>query len=170
VYKYSSTGLLNLFILLLVEQEDTSCENLPQTHQFLKEMRKFIDLHFPGRIMLAEACQLPHQVREYFADGDEFHLGFHFPVMPQIYKAIALGSWSSLKETLDNTPPIPDACQWVTFLRNHDELSLEMVTPEERRYLWSVYAPEPRMKLNLGIRRRLAPLVRSRAWEKVRFV
>lgn len=142
----------------LFEEEGTNCENLPQTHEFLKKLRRFIDENYPGRIMLAEACQLPHQVREYFGDGDEFHLGFHFPIMPHIFKAIAAGDYRSLKGVLDSTPEIPNECQWVTFLRNHDELSLEMVTPEERQWLWEYYAPEPRMRINLGIRRRLAPI------------
>lgn len=142
----------------LFEEEGTNCENLPQTHEFLKKMRRYIDENYPGRIMLAEACQLPHQVREYFGDGDEFHLGFHFPIMPHIFKAIGGGDYSSLKKVLEDTPEIPKECQWVTFLRNHDELSLEMVTPEERQWLWEHYSPEPRMRINLGIRRRLAPL------------
>jgi len=142
----------------LFEQEGTSCENLPQTHNFLKEMRKMIDDEFPGRILLAEACQLPTQVREYFGEGDEFHMGFHFPVMPRIYMSIKAENSTSLKEVLQQTPDIPDSCQWVTFLRNHDELTLEMVTPEERKWMWEQYAPESRMRINLGIRRRLAPL------------
>lgn len=142
----------------LFEEEGTNCENLPQTHEFLKKMRKYIDDHYPGRIMLSEACQLPHQVREYFGDGDEFHLGFHFPIMPHIFMAIGSKDYSSLKRVLEETPEIPKECQWVTFLRNHDELSLEMVTPQERQWLWEHYSPEPRMRINLGIRRRLAPL------------
>lgn len=110
--------------------------------------------------MLAEACQMPNEVRKYFGDtGDEFHMGFHFPVMPRIYMSIKREDGTCLKDIMEDTPPIPPNCQWVTFLRNHDELTLEMVTPEERKWMWEKYAPEPRMKLNLGIRRRLAPLM-----------
>jgi len=144
----------------LFEREGTSCENLPETHDFLKKMRSFVDTNYPGRIMLAEACQMPHEVRKYFGEtGDEFHMGFHFPVMPRIYMSIVRGDGTCLKEIMENTPDIPPNCQWVTFLRNHDELTLEMVTPEERKYMWEVYAPNPRMKINMGIRRRLAPLM-----------
>jgi len=142
----------------LFEREGTNCENLPETHEFLKRMRTMIDTEYPGRIVLAEACQLPHQVREYFGEGDEFHMGFHFPVMPRIYMSIKAENGTSLKNILDETPEIPKNCQWVTFLRNHDELTLEMVTPEERQWMWQSYAPDPRMRINLGIRRRLAPL------------
>ncbi|GAM28561.1 hypothetical protein SAMD00019534_117370 [Acytostelium subglobosum LB1] len=145
----------------LFERDGTSCENLPETHIFLKTMRKFVDDNYPGRIMLAEACQMPNEVRKYFGEGvgDEFHMGFHFPVMPRIFMAIKRGEGSCLKEIMDQTPEIPATCQWVTFLRNHDELTLEMVTLDERKEMWSFYAPEPRMKINLGIRRRLAPLL-----------
>jgi len=143
----------------LFEQEGTSCENLPQTHVLLKRMRKMIDDEFPGRILLAEACQLPQEVRAYFGDGDEFNLGFHFPVMPRIFMSIKAEDCTSLREVLKQTPDIPDNCQWVTFLRNHDELTLEMVTPDERKWMWEQYAPEYRMRINMGIRRRLAPLL-----------
>eukprot|EP01133_Synstelium_polycarpum_P015865 gene15865-18851_t len=145
----------------LFERDGTSCENLPETHTFLKIMRRFIDDNYPGRIILAEACQMPDEVRKYFGDGDgdEFHMGFHFPVMPRIYMAIKRGDGACLKEIMEKTPPIPSLCQWVTFLRNHDELTLEMVTPDERKEMWAHYAPNPRMKINLGIRRRLAPLM-----------
>jgi len=143
----------------LFEREGTNCENLPETHEYLKKMRAMIDNEFPGKIMLAEACQLPHQVREYFGDGDEFHMGFHFPVMPRIYMSIKAHNSSSLKEVLAATPDIPEGCQWVTFLRNHDELTLEMVTPEERKWMWDQYAPDMQMRINLGIRRRLHPLM-----------
>jgi trehalose synthase len=144
----------------LFERDGTSCENLPETHDFLRRMRKFVDDNYPGRVMLAEACQMPHEVRKYFGEtGDEFHMGFHFPVMPRIYMSIKREDGTCLKEIMENTPNIPPNCQWVTFLRNHDELTLEMVTPEERKWMWEKYAPEPRMKLNLGIRRRLAPLL-----------
>jgi len=143
----------------LFEEEGTNCENLPQTHDYLKEMRKMMDTEYPGRIMLAEACQPPRDVRAYFGpNGEEFHMGFHFPVMPRIYMSIAAENYTKLKAVLDDTPDIPSSCQWVTFLRNHDELTLEMVTPEERKWMWETYAPNPRMRINLGIRRRLAPL------------
>jgi maltose alpha-D-glucosyltransferase / alpha-amylase len=143
----------------LFEREGTNCENLPETHAYLKKLRRFIDENFPDRILLCEANQWPQDVREYFGDGDEFHMGFHFPVMPRIYMALAKADRTPIVEILSATPPIPKSCQWCTFLRNHDELTLEMVTPEERRFMWDTYAPEPRMRLNLGIRRRLAPLL-----------
>ncbi|GAP15523.1 trehalose synthase [Longilinea arvoryzae] len=143
----------------LFEREGTNCENLPETHAYLKELRRFMDDNYPGRILLCEANQWPEDVRPYFGDGDEFHMGFHFPSMPRIFMSIRAGDASSLIDILDRTPAIPDNCQWCNFLRNHDELTLEMVTPEEREYMWREYAPEPRMRLNLGIRRRLAPLL-----------
>jgi maltose alpha-D-glucosyltransferase/alpha-amylase len=143
----------------LIEREGTNCENLPETHAFLKKLRSFMDEHYPGRILLCEANQWPEDVRPYFGDGDEFHMGFHFPIMPRIYMALKKGRFEDMAEILHRTPPIPENCQWCTFLRNHDELTLEMVTPEEREWMWKQYAPEPRMKLNLGIRRRLAPLL-----------
>ncbi len=143
----------------LFEREGTSCENLPETHAYLKKFRAFMDKHYPGRILLCEANQWPEQVRLYFGDGDEFHMGFHFPIMPRIFMALKKGRTDELIEIWNRTPPIPEDCQWCTFLRNHDELTLEMVSPEEREWLWNQYAPEPRMKLNLGIRRRLAPLL-----------
>ncbi len=143
----------------LFEREGTNCENLPETHAYLKELRRVLDAEYPGRILLCEANQWPEDVRPYFGDGDEFHMGFHFPVMPRLYMALKRGEGSAVEEILRRTPPIPDRCQWCTFLRNHDELTLEMVTPEERRWMWEQYAPEPRMRLNLGIRRRLAPLL-----------
>jgi maltose alpha-D-glucosyltransferase/alpha-amylase len=143
----------------LFEREGTICENLPETHIYLKKLRQFIDQHYPGRILLCEANQWPEDVRPYFGDGDEFQMGFHFPVMPRIYKALREADRTSLVWILARTPPIPDECQWCTFLRNHDELTLEMVTEQERQWMWQEYAPEPRMRLNLGIRRRLAPLL-----------
>jgi maltose alpha-D-glucosyltransferase/alpha-amylase len=143
----------------LFEREGTSCENLPQTHAFLKKLRRFIDDSYPGRILLCEANQWPREVRSYFGEGDEFHLGFNFPLMPRIFMAIRKGDISPLLWVLGQTPLIPDACQWCTFLRNHDELTLEMVSPEERQWMWEEYSPKPRMRLNLGIRRRLAPLL-----------
>ncbi|HNT25043.1 MAG TPA: maltose alpha-D-glucosyltransferase [Anaerolineales bacterium] len=143
----------------LFEEEGTNCENLPKTHVFLKRLRRHIDEHYPGRVLLCEANQWPEDVRSYFGDGDEFQMGFHFPVMPRIFMALATADRTPVVEILQATPEIPDSCQWCTFLRNHDELTLEMVTPEERTFMWNTYAPEPRMRLNLGIRRRLAPLL-----------
>ncbi len=143
----------------LYEREGTNCENLPETHRFLKEMRKMMDEEYPDRVIIAEANQWPEDVIEYFGDGDEFHMCFHFPVMPRLYMALKLGDKTPLVDILSRTPAIPSNAQWLTFLRNHDELTLEMVTPEERTWMWAQYAPEPRMRLNQGIRRRLAPLV-----------
>jgi maltose alpha-D-glucosyltransferase/alpha-amylase len=143
----------------LFEREGTNCENLPETHAYLKELRRFLDQHYPDRILLAEANQWPHEVRPYFGDGDEFHMAFHFPVMPRIFMALAQADRTPIVDILSATPAIPDNCQWCTFLRNHDELTLEMVTPEEREFMWQTFAPQPRMRLNLGIRRRLAPLL-----------
>jgi maltose alpha-D-glucosyltransferase / alpha-amylase len=143
----------------LFEREGTNCENLPETHAYLKKLRAFIDEHYPGRILLCEANQWPEDVRPYFGDGDEFNMGFHFPVMPRIYMALKKENFIDIKEIMQRTPAIPENCQWCTFLRNHDELTLEMVTPEERKWMWEQYAPDPRMKSNLGIRRRLAPLL-----------
>lgn len=143
----------------LFEREGTNCENLPETHAYLKKLRAFMDKNFPGRILLCEANQWPEDVRPYFGDGDEFHMGFHFPIMPRIYMALKKGIADDLHDILERNPAIPESCQWCTFLRNHDELTLEMVTPEERQWMWEQYAPEPRMRLNLGIRRRLAPLL-----------
>lgn len=145
----------------LIEREGTNCENLPETHQILKEFRKHIDKNYQGKILLAEANQWPVDVRDYFGDSDEFHMGFHFPLMPRIFMAIAKGVASPIHWIIAQTPEIPEKTQWCTFLRNHDELTLEMVTEEERQFLWSEYAPEQRMRLNLGIRRRLAPLLNN---------
>ncbi len=143
----------------LFEREGTNCENLPETHAYLKTLRAFIDEHYPDRILLCEANQWPEDVRPYFGNGDEFHMGFHFPIMPRIYMALKKERIEDMADILHRTPSIPKNCQWCTFLRNHDELTLEMVTEEERQWMWKEYAPEPRMKLNLGIRRRLAPLL-----------
>jgi len=145
----------------LFEREGTNCENLPETHAYLKEIRSMIDHEYPDCILLAEANQWPQEVREYFGDGDEFHMGFNFPVMPRIYMALKNADHSSIQWILDQTPAIPENCQWCTFLRNHDELTLEMVTEDERQWMWQEYAPDPRMRLNLGIRRRLAPLLEN---------
>ncbi len=143
----------------LFEREGTNCENLPETHTYLKEIRAFMEEHYPGRILLCEANQWPEDVRPYFGDGDEFHMGFHFPIMPRLYMALKKGQRNDLLDITRRTPSIPENCQWGTFLRNHDELTLEMVTPAEREWMWEQYAPDPRMRLNLGIRRRLAPLL-----------
>jgi len=143
----------------LIEREGTNCENLPETHAYLKELRALMDQEYPGRILLAEANQWPQELRAYFGDGDEFHMAFRFPLMPRLYKALAASDASPVIRILEQTPAIPPDCQWCTFLRNHDELTLEMVTEQERQFLWDFYAPHPRMRLNLGIRRRLAPLL-----------
>ncbi len=143
----------------LFEREGTHCENLPETHAYLKRLRKFVDEKYPGRLLLCEANQWPKDVRHYFGEGDEFHMGFHFPLMPRLFMALRKADKSPLEWVFEQTPPIPENCQWCTFLRNHDELTLEMVTEEERAWMWQEYAPDPRMRLNLGIRRRLAPLL-----------
>jgi maltose alpha-D-glucosyltransferase/alpha-amylase len=144
----------------LFERDGTICENLPETHDFLKEMRRFVDANYSGRALLCEANQWPQDILPYFGDGgDEFHMGFHFPIMPRIFMSLRLGDSGPIQWALDHTPPIPDDCQWCIFLRNHDELTLEMVSEEDRQWLWREYAPDPRMRLNLGIRRRLAPLL-----------
>ena len=143
----------------LIEREGTNCENLPETHEYLKELRALMDADYPDCILLAEANQWPRDLRPYFGNGDEFHMAFRFPLMPRIFKSIAAGDATSMIDILENTPVIPETCQWCTFLRNHDELTVEMVTEEERKFLWNFYAPEARMRLNLGIRRRLAPLM-----------
>ena len=143
----------------LYEREGTNCENLPETHHFLKKVRAMMDEEYPGRVLIAEANQWPEDVRPYFGDGDEFHMCFHFPIMPRLYMALKQHDKQSIVNILERTPELPEGTQWLTFLRNHDELTLEMVTPEERQWMWEQYAPEPRMRLNLGIRRRLAPLL-----------
>ena len=143
----------------LFEREGTNCENLPETHAFLKRVRKEVDAAFPGRVLLAEANQWPSDVVEYFGDGDECHMCFNFPLMPRMFMALRRAQRHPITEILAQTPDVPDGCQWGIFLRNHDELTLEMVTDEDRDYMWNEYAKDPRMKLNIGIRRRLAPLV-----------
>ncbi len=148
----------------LIEREGTSCENLPETHTHLRKIRALMDAEYPEAILLCEANMWPEDVRPYFGDptqpgGAEFHMGFHFPIMPRIYMALKKGDATDMIDILNRTPEIPPECQWVTFLRNHDELTLEMVTEEDRQWMWEQYAPEPRMRLNLGIRRRLAPLL-----------
>jgi maltose alpha-D-glucosyltransferase / alpha-amylase len=145
----------------LFEEEGTNCENLPATHDFLKALRKMVDDEYPGRIMLAEANQWPHDVVEYFGSDDqpECHMAFHFPVMPRIFYAMREESARPIVDILADTPDLPRHGQWGTFLRNHDELTLEMVTTEERAAMYGWYAPDPRMRANIGIRRRLATLV-----------
>jgi len=147
----------------LYQREGTNCENLPETHAFLKRVRKMVDSEYPDRVLLAEANQWPSDVVDYFGDatvgGDECHMAFHFPVMPRIFMAVRRESRYPVSEILAQTPAIPHNAQWGIFLRNHDELTLEMVTDEERDYMFSEYAKDPRMKANVGIRRRLAPLL-----------
>jgi maltose alpha-D-glucosyltransferase/alpha-amylase len=143
----------------LVEREGTNNENLPETHDVLKKIRAEVDAKYPDRLLLAEANQWPEDTREYFGDGDECHMAFHFPLMPRMYMALAQEDRFPITDILRQTPEIPENCQWAIFLRNHDELTLEMVTDKERDYLWNQYASEARARLNLGIRRRLAPLV-----------
>jgi maltose alpha-D-glucosyltransferase/alpha-amylase len=143
----------------LVEREGTSCENLPETHNVIKTLRRAIDSDYSGRVILAEANQWPTDVRPYFGDGDECHMAFHFPLMPRIYMALRQEDRLPITDIISQTPEIPETCQWGLFLRNHDELTLEMVTNDERDYMYIAYSADPRMRLNLGIRRRLAPLV-----------
>ncbi len=143
----------------LVEREGTNNENLPETHGVLKRIRAEIDASFPGRMLLAEANQWPEDTKEYFGQGDECHMAFHFPLMPRMYMALAREDRFPITDIMRQTPQIPDNCQWAIFLRNHDELTLEMVTDSERDYLWQTYATDRRARLNLGIRRRLAPLL-----------
>jgi maltose alpha-D-glucosyltransferase / alpha-amylase len=145
----------------LYEREGTSCENLPETHAFLKELRAHIDNKFKNRMLLAEANQWPEDVVPYFGNGDEFHMSFHFPIMPRLFMAIRMEDRFPIVDILQQTPSIPENCQWAVFLRNHDELTLEMVTDEERDYMYRVYASDPAARLNLGIRRRLAPLLNN---------
>ena len=143
----------------LVEREGTNCENLPETHGIIKELRRKLDEQFPGKMLLAEANQWPVDLRPYFADGDEFHMAFHFPLMPRMFMGVKLEDRKPITEILQQTPEIPPSCQWCLFLRNHDELTLEMLTTVERSYMNDTYARDMDMRLNLGIRRRLAPLL-----------
>src|SRR5262244_102618 len=143
----------------LCEREGTNNENLPETHAIIKKIRSALDSYMPGKVLLAEANQWPEDVSAYFGDGDECHMAYHFPLMPRIYLAIAQEDRFPITDILRQTPDIPANCQWALFLRNHDELTLEMVTDVERDYLWSTYADDPKMKINVGIRRRLAPLM-----------
>jgi maltose alpha-D-glucosyltransferase/alpha-amylase len=143
----------------LCEREGTSNENLPETHAIIKRLRAELDSYSKGKLLLAEANQWPEDVQEYFGRGDECHMAYHFPLMPRIYMAIAQEDRFPITDILRQTPDIPANCQWALFLRNHDELTLEMVTDVERDYLWSTYANDPRARINVGIRRRLAPLM-----------
>ncbi|HXC97550.1 MAG TPA: maltose alpha-D-glucosyltransferase [Edaphobacter sp.] len=143
----------------LVERDGTSCENVPETHQKIKEIRAALDAEYEGRLILAEANMWPADVRPYFGDGDECHMAFHFPLMPRIYMALRQEDRLPITDIMAQTPAIPDLCQWGLFLRNHDELTLEMVTNDERDYMYFAYSADPRMRINVGIRRRLAPLV-----------
>jgi maltose alpha-D-glucosyltransferase/alpha-amylase len=149
----------------LFEEESTNCENLPQTHEFLRKLRKIVDDEYPGRVLLAEANQWPADVVAYFGDdeagGDECHMAFHFPLMPRLFMAVRRESRFPISEILASTPKIPSGCQWGIFLRNHDELTLEMVTDEERDYMYAEYAKDPRMRANVGIRRRLNSLLEN---------
>ncbi|CAG1016153.1 maltose alpha-D-glucosyltransferase / alpha-amylase [Burkholderiaceae bacterium] len=143
----------------LVEREGTNNENLPETHAIIKQLRAAIDASYKNRFLLAEANQWPEDVRDYFGEGDECHAAYHFPLMPRIYMAIAQEDRFPVVEIMQQTPEIPESCQWAIFLRNHDELTLEMVTSKERDYMYNTYAADPRARINLGIRRRLAPLM-----------
>jgi len=143
----------------LFEREGTNCENLPETHAYLKDLRAHIDQHYGDRMLLAEANQWPEDSAAYFGDGDECHMCFHFPLMPRMFMAVRMEDRFPLYDILDQTPMIHESAQWALFLRNHDELTLEMVTDEERDYMYRVYAHDPQMRINLGIRRRLAPLM-----------
>ncbi|MFZ7110386.1 MAG: maltose alpha-D-glucosyltransferase [Desulfatiglandales bacterium] len=145
----------------LFEREGTNCENLPETHEFLKEMRDHVDARFENRMLLGEANQWPEDAVAYFGEGDECHMAFHFPLMPRLFMALHMEDRFPIIDILEQTPAIPEICQWAVFLRNHDELTLEMVTDEERDYMYRVYAQDPQMRINLGIRRRLAPLLEN---------
>jgi maltose alpha-D-glucosyltransferase/alpha-amylase len=143
----------------LYERENTSCENLPETHQYLRKLRAHIDAKFPNRMLLSEANQWPEDAAAYFGNGDESHMNFHFPLMPRMFMSLQMEDRFPIIDILEQTPPVPESCQWAMFLRNHDELTLEMVTDEERDYMYRVYATDPHARINLGIRRRLAPLL-----------
>jgi len=145
----------------LYEREGTTCENLPETHAYLKKLRAHLDEKYPGKMLLAEANQWPEDSLPYFGNGDECHMAFHFPVMPRMYMALAQEDRFPIADIMAQTPPIPESCQWAMFLRNHDELTLEMVTDEDRDYMWRTYAADRQARINLGIRRRLAPLLQN---------
>src|SRR6201993_3822767 len=143
----------------LYEREDTNCENLPETHKFLHELRAHVDAKFPNRMLLSEANQWPEDAAAYFGNADEAHMSFHFPLMPRMFMALQMEDRFPIVDIMEQTPALPEGCQWALFLRNHDELTLEMVTDEERDFMYRAYAPHPRARINLGIRRRLAPLL-----------
>ncbi|MDT8442931.1 MAG: maltose alpha-D-glucosyltransferase [Desulfuromonadales bacterium] len=143
----------------LYEREGTNCENLPETYEFIKKLRRHVEKRYPDRMLLAEANQWPEDAAKYFGDGNGCHMCFHFPLMPRMYMALEMENIYPITDILEQTPAIPDACQWALFLRNHDELTLEMVTDEERDYMYRIYVKDPRARVNLGIRRRLAPLL-----------
>jgi maltose alpha-D-glucosyltransferase/alpha-amylase len=145
----------------LIERDGTNCENLPETHVILKQIRAALDEQYEGRMLLAEANQPPQEVRAYFGDADECHMAFHFPLMPRLFMGVRLEDRQPVTEIMATTPPIADTCQWGLFLRNHDELTLEMVTDEERDYMYLAFSADPRMRVNVGIRRRLAPLLEN---------
>jgi maltose alpha-D-glucosyltransferase/alpha-amylase len=145
----------------LYEREGTTCENLAETHAYLKSLRAHVDARYPGRMLLAEANQWPEDSLPYFGDGDECHMAFNFPVMPRMYMALAQEDRFPIIDIMAQTPAIPENCQWAMFLRNHDELTLEMVTDEDRDYMWRTYASDRQARINLGIRRRLAPLMQN---------
>jgi maltose alpha-D-glucosyltransferase/alpha-amylase len=145
----------------LFEREDTNCENLPETYEFLRKLRAYVDGKYKNRMLLAEANQWPEDAARYFGDGDGCQMAFHFPLMPRMFMSIEMEDRFPTVDVLEQTPPVPETCQWAMFLRNHDELTLEMVTDEERDYMYRVYARDPRARLNLGIRRRLAPLINN---------
>lgn len=149
----------------LYAREGTNCENLPETHEFLKGLRKYIDDHYENKLLIAEANQWPEDLLPYFGDGDEFHMAFNFPLMPRMFMALRQEHHGPIVDIIKRTPEIPKNCQWAIFLRNHDELTLEMVNDEERDYMYSQYVTEPIMKLNIGIRRRLAPLLNNHSRE-----
>jgi maltose alpha-D-glucosyltransferase / alpha-amylase len=158
-WKMGVDGMRLDAIPYLYEREGTNCENLPESHAFLKKLRSHIDARYTNRMLLAEANQWPEDAVEYFGDGDECHMNFHFPIMPRLFMSVQMEDRFPILDILDQTPAIPENCQWAIFLRNHDELTLEMVTDEERDYMYRVYAHDPQMRINLGIRRRLAPLL-----------
>jgi maltose alpha-D-glucosyltransferase/alpha-amylase len=158
-WKMGVDGMRLDAIPYLFEREGTNCENLPESHEFLKQLRSHIDERYANRMLLAEANQWPEDAVEYFGDGDECHMNFHFPIMPRLFMAVQQEDRFPILDILDQTPAIPDNTQWAIFLRNHDELTLEMVTDEERDYMYRSYAHDPQMRINLGIRRRLAPLL-----------
>ena len=148
----------------LVERDGTSCENLSETHAIIRELRRRADQEYPGKMLLAEANQWPSDVCLYFGDADEFHMAFHFPLMPRMFMAVQLEDRKPIVEILEQTPQIPESCQWCLFLRNHDELTLEMVTDIERDYMYDEYAKDKGMRFNLGIRRRLSPMMDNDRW------